>query len=96
MGLLFGLNLPACAYPLMLALLGTGPLLGFGALFVFGLARDQIEMRMRGWLERPEHELELLREERERERRERRESEEREAASIGGWEPRPHRGNLAA
>lgn len=42
MGLLFGLNLPACAYPLMLALLGpgaaSGPLLGFGALFVFGLA----------------------------------------------------------
>ncbi len=42
LGLLFGLNLPACAYPLMLALLGpgaaSGPLLGFAALFVFGLA----------------------------------------------------------
>ncbi len=42
LGLLFGLNLPACAYPLMLALLGpgaaSGPLLGFVALFVFGLA----------------------------------------------------------
>ena len=42
LGLLFGLNLPACAYPLMLALLGpgaaSGPLLGFAALFLFGLA----------------------------------------------------------
>ncbi len=42
LGLLFGLNLPACAYPLMLALLGpgaaSGPLLGFAALFVLGLA----------------------------------------------------------
>ncbi|MDQ3362931.1 MAG: hypothetical protein M3534_14955 [Actinomycetota bacterium] len=42
LGLLFGLNLPACAYPLMLALLGpgaaSGPLLGFATLFVFGLA----------------------------------------------------------
>ena len=42
LGLLFGLSLPACAYPLMLALLGpgaaSGPLLGFLALFVFGLA----------------------------------------------------------
>jgi len=42
LGLLFGLNLPACAYPLMLALLGpgavSGALLGFFTLFVFGLA----------------------------------------------------------
>ncbi len=42
LGLLFGLNLPACAYPLMLALLGpsaaSGALAGFAALFVFGLA----------------------------------------------------------
>ena len=42
LGLLFGLNLPACAYPLMLALLGpgaaSGALSGFVALFVFGLA----------------------------------------------------------
>ncbi len=42
LGLLFGLGLPACAYPLMLALLGagavSGPLLGFAALFLFGLA----------------------------------------------------------
>ncbi len=42
LGLLFGLNLPACAYPLMLALLGpgaaSGALLGFVTLFVFGLA----------------------------------------------------------
>lgn len=42
MGLLFGLNLPACAYPLIVALLGrsvvSGALWGFAALFVFGLA----------------------------------------------------------
>ncbi len=42
LGLLFGLNLPACAYPLMLALLGgsaaSGALWGFATLFVFGLA----------------------------------------------------------
>ncbi|MBA2566396.1 MAG: hypothetical protein H0V08_01145 [Thermoleophilaceae bacterium] len=42
LGLLFGLNLPACAYPLLLALLvpgaASGALLGFAALFVFGLA----------------------------------------------------------
>jgi cytochrome c-type biogenesis protein len=42
LGLLFGLNLPACAYPLMLALLGrsaaSGAGLGFAALFVFGVA----------------------------------------------------------
>lgn len=42
LGLLFGLNLPACAYPLMIALLGrsaaSGASWGFAALFVFGLA----------------------------------------------------------
>lgn len=42
LGLLFGLNLPACAYPLMLALLGpgaaAGAFSGFITLFVFGLA----------------------------------------------------------
>lgn len=42
MGLLFGLNLPACAYPLILALLGRGAVSGaawsFAALFVFGFA----------------------------------------------------------
>ena len=42
LGLLFGLSLPPCAIPLMLALLApgaaSGPLLGFAALFVFGLA----------------------------------------------------------
>jgi cytochrome c-type biogenesis protein len=41
LGLLFGLNLPACAYPLMVALLGrgvaSGAAWGFAALFVFGL-----------------------------------------------------------
>ncbi|MDP9438510.1 MAG: hypothetical protein M3P49_07175, partial [Actinomycetota bacterium] len=42
LGLLFGLNLPACAYPLVAALLGrsaaSGAASGFAALFVFGLA----------------------------------------------------------
>ena len=42
LGLLFGFNLPACAYPLMLALLGpdavSGALSGFATLFAFGLA----------------------------------------------------------
>lgn len=42
LGLLFGLNLPACAYPLIVGLLGrsatSGAFWGFAALFVFGLA----------------------------------------------------------
>ncbi len=42
LGLLFGINLPACAYPLILVLLGqsaaSGAAWGFAALFVFGLA----------------------------------------------------------
>jgi cytochrome c-type biogenesis protein len=42
MGLLFGLSVPACAYPLILALLGQsavfGATWGFAALFVFGFA----------------------------------------------------------
>lgn len=42
LGLLFGPNLPACAYPLVVALLGrsaaAGAAFGFAALFVFGLA----------------------------------------------------------
>ncbi len=42
LGLLFGLNLPACAYPLVVALLGrsalSGAAWGFAVLFVFGLA----------------------------------------------------------
>jgi cytochrome c-type biogenesis protein len=42
LGLLFGLNLPACAYPLVVALLGrsalSGAAWGFATLFVFGLA----------------------------------------------------------
>ncbi|MBA2784320.1 MAG: arsenate reductase ArsC [Rubrobacteraceae bacterium] len=52
----------------------------------FRAVRDQIELRMRGWLERPEEELKRLREE--RERRERLEAEEREheasEAAVGG------------
>ena len=54
----------------------------------FRLVRDQIELRMKGWLDHPEGELERLREERERERRERLEEaayheREREAARVG-------------
>src|ERR671917_1151585 len=37
----------------------------------FRVVRDEIEMRMRGWLEQPEEEMRRHREERERERRER-------------------------
>jgi arsenate reductase len=46
--------------------------------------RDEIEIRMRGWLEQPEAELRRLREERERERRVRLEAEERGTAPVGG------------
>ncbi|HEX7169593.1 MAG TPA: arsenate reductase ArsC [Rubrobacter sp.] len=55
----------------------------------FRAVRDQIELRMRGWLERPEEELEKLREERERERRERLEAEgrEREASEAAVGDP---------
>ena len=60
----------------------------------FRVVRDQIEMRMKGWLEQPEEELKRNREERERERRERlkeaaRREAEREAAPVGdeGYDP---------
>ncbi|QIN85412.1 arsenate reductase ArsC (plasmid) [Rubrobacter tropicus] len=61
----------------------------------FRAVRDQIELRMRGWLEQPERELEILREERERERRERLEAEAletgRETTPAGGPEHDPFR-----
>ena len=44
----------------------------------FRAVRDEIELRMRGWLEQPEAELRRMREKRERKRRERLEAEERE------------------
>jgi arsenate reductase len=50
----------------------------------FRAVRDEIELRMKTWLERPEEELKRLREERERERRERLEAEQREAAMPAG------------
>ncbi|HVF01501.1 MAG TPA: arsenate reductase ArsC [Rubrobacteraceae bacterium] len=60
----------------------------------FRVVRDQIEMRMKGWLEQPEEELKRNREERDRERRERleeatRREAGREAAPIGdeGYDP---------
>ena len=46
--------------------------------------RDQIEMRLRGWLERPEEELARLRAEREQERRERLQAEEGYAYADDG------------
>ena len=54
----------------------------------FRVVRDQIELRMRGWLEQPEEELKRHREERERERQVRleeaaRREAEREAAPVG-------------
>jgi arsenate reductase (thioredoxin) len=58
----------------------------------FRAVRDQIEVRMREWLEHPEEELRKLREERERERRERLEAERQraathEAAAVGDHDP---------
>jgi arsenate reductase len=47
----------------------------------FHAVRDEIELRMRGWLEQPEAELGRLREERERERLE---AEKRGTAPVGG------------
>jgi arsenate reductase (thioredoxin) len=54
----------------------------------FRAVRDQIELRLRGWLEQPEIELKKLREERDMERRERLEKAaaheaEREATRVG-------------
>lgn len=55
----------------------------------FRAVRDEIELRMRGWLEQPEVELERMREEREQERRQRleeveqREAERRQTAPVG-------------
>jgi arsenate reductase (thioredoxin) len=54
------------------------------------VVRDQIELRLRGWLEHPEEELRKLREERERERQERLEASGREfAVSDGDGRPDP-------
>jgi arsenate reductase (thioredoxin) len=60
----------------------------------FRVVRDQIELRIRGWLERPEEELKRLREEREMERRKRLEDAEREsgreAAPVGNRTGQEH------
>ena len=48
----------------------------------FRAVRDQIELRLRGWLEQPEAELRMLREERERERRDRLEAEQLRRESV--------------
>jgi arsenate reductase (thioredoxin) len=55
----------------------------------FRAVRNQIELRMRGWLEHPEEELRKLREERERERRERLDAARREVAAVGDGRPDP-------
>ncbi len=56
----------------------------------FRAVRDEIELRIRGWLEQPEVELERMREEREQERRQRleeveqrEEAERRQTAPVG-------------
>ena len=49
----------------------------------FREVRDEIEQKIRDWLEHPEEELARLREKRERERRERMEAERREALNRG-------------
>jgi hypothetical protein len=51
----------------------------------FRAVRDELELRMKAWLEHPEGELARLREERDRERRERLEAERQRAATpVGG------------
>ena len=49
----------------------------------FRKVRDEIELRIKAWLERPEDELKKHKEERERERRERLETARREATDRG-------------
>ena len=49
----------------------------------FRAVRDQIELKIEDWLERPEEELKKLKEQRESERRERLEATRREAADRG-------------
>jgi arsenate reductase (thioredoxin) len=55
----------------------------------FRAVRDEIELRMKTWLEQPEAELARLREQRERERRERMDAARSEAAVSGGGDGRP-------
>ena len=55
----------------------------------FRAVRDEIEMRMKTWLEHPEAELARLREQRERERRERMEAARSEAAVSDSGTGRP-------
>jgi arsenate reductase (thioredoxin) len=54
---------------------------------VFRRVRDEIELKIRDWLEHPEHELKKVREERERERRER--------LAASRWEADEHAQRLA-
>ena len=55
----------------------------------FRTVRDQIELRMRDWLEHPGEELRKLREERERERRERMEASRSKIGVFNGRDGRP-------
>ena len=51
--------------------------------------RDEIELRLKTWLERPEAELKKLKEDRERERRERMEASRSEIGVSNGGDGRP-------
>jgi arsenate reductase (thioredoxin) len=56
----------------------------------FRVVRDEIELKIKDWLEHPEEELRKLREERERERRERMEASHSEiGVSSGDGRPDP-------
>jgi arsenate reductase (thioredoxin) len=55
----------------------------------FRAVRDEIELRMKTWLEHPEEELKKLREERERERRERMGASHSEIGVSEGGDGRP-------
>jgi arsenate reductase (thioredoxin) len=55
----------------------------------FRQVRDEIELKIRDWLEHPEDELRKLREERERERRERMEASHSEIGVSDGGDGRP-------
>jgi arsenate reductase len=55
----------------------------------FRKVRDEIELKMKDWLQHPEEELSKLREERERERRERMEASRSEIGVSDGGDGRP-------
>jgi arsenate reductase (thioredoxin) len=62
----------------------------------FRQVRDEIEFKIKNWLEQPEAELKKLKDDRERERRERLEAVRREAASIASSTPTRYPARWAA